>query len=796
LTSAAGIVERTQVGLRVFSATVEQPRFRRATDALMLVPALVGLALLIVAYPPSVFERSLDSFFGAVPHWLDPVWGFLYDLLVLWAIVLVLAALVGRRWAIAVEALGAFVLALVVALVSARLAVGHWPAFWDAVTSGSHAPRFPAVLAAEATAVVFTVNPQLVRPLQAVGRWTVGLGVLGVLVAETATPAGTLAGFLVALAAASAVRLSFGTSAGLPEVPLVEAGLRELGVEAEGLTAAERQTVGVFMLTGRDAKGRALLVKVYGRDAYDTQLAAKVWRKILYQDEGPRLRLTRGQAVEHEALVTLLARDGGVPTQTVVTAGETTSGDALIVFRDPGERLEGIAAERFDDALLQASWQALARLSETNVAHLQIDPSSIAVFGDDVGIVDFAGATLSPSEDQLETDRVQLLVTTATVAGTARAVHAAVESLGGERVGALLPYLQWAALRTPLRDAVKGAGIDIDEFRAQIADTVGTELPEPIKLRRLTWWTVAQIVLLGLAATAVINAATTIDWHAFWNDLSDAVWGWIVVGFVFAQLARLTQATSSLGSIAADIPFGRVYMKQLATSYLNLAMPSHIARVGVDIRFFQRQGLPGATAITAGLIDSVVSTVVQATFLILLLIFSGASLSLDLNTPSGDSLRLLWILIGLLVVVVLVVVLVGRIRRAIVERVRTWWPQLRSGLDALRNPAKLTMLIGGNIATEVIFATALGLFTRSLGYPISLPDLLVINMSVSLLSSFIPVPGGVGVSEFGLTLGLTSAGMPEEPALAAVLLYRLASFYLPPLWGFFAMRWLQRNRYL
>ncbi len=348
----------------------------------------------------------------------------------------------------------------------------------------------------------------------------------------------------------------------------------------EDLTAAERQTAGVFLFSGRDAEGRALLVKVYGRDAYDTQLAAKLWRKALYQNDGPQLRLTRGQAVEHEALVTLLARDGGVPTRTVVTAGETTPGDALIVFRDPGRRLDSIPADRFDDRLLRGSWHALALLHETNVAHLQIDPSSVTVVGDDVGIVDFAGATVSPREDQLATDRVQLLVTTATVAGADRAVHAAVESLGGERVADLLPYLQSGALRTPLRDAVKGAGIDVEEFRAQVAETVGAELPEPIKLRRLTWWTVAQIVLLGLAATAVINVATTIDWDAFWNDLSGAVWGWIIVGFVLAQLARLTQAASSLGSIAADLPFGRVYMKQLATSYLNLAMPSHVARIG------------------------------------------------------------------------------------------------------------------------------------------------------------------------------------------------------------------------
>ena len=44
--------------------------------------------------------------------------------------------------------------------------------------------------------------------------------------------------------------------------------------------------------------------------------------------------------------------------------------------------------------------------------------------------------------------------------------------------------------------------------------------------------------------------------------------------------------------------------------------------------------------------------------------------------------------------------------------------------------------------------------------------------------------------------GLTQAGMPEESAFAAVILYRLASFYLPPIWGFFALRWLERNQHL
>ena len=58
------------------------------------------------------------------------------------------------------------------------------------------------------------------------------------------------------------------------------------------------------------------------------------------------------------------------------------------------------------------------------------------------------------------------------------------------------------------------------------------------------------------------------------------------------------------------------------------------------------------------------------------------------------------------------------------------------------------------------------------------------------------MPGGIGVVEGGLTYGLVRAGMPEEAAFAAAIFYRLAVFYLPPVWGFFAFRWLERNQHL
>jgi uncharacterized protein (TIRG00374 family) len=69
-------------------------------------------------------------------------------------------------------------------------------------------------------------------------------------------------------------------------------------------------------------------------------------------------------------------------------------------------------------------------------------------------------------------------------------------------------------------------------------------------------------------------------------------------------------------------------------------------------------------------------------------------------------------------------------------------------------------------------------------------------MGTSLFSSLIPVPGGIGVVEGGLVVGLSSDGMTQSAAFATVLLYRICTFYLPPIWGWFALRWLRRNQYL
>jgi len=787
---------RTHIPARVFASTRGQPRYRRATDVFLLVPSLAGLGVLIAVFPPSAFERSLIRLLASLPDWLSPLWEILYDSLGLLAVALGVVALVGRRPAVLVQAVASVALALGITFVSARLAVGSWPDAGDLVRLRVDESTFPVLRMALAAAVVLAVVPHLVRPLQRVVRWVLLLGLVGGVLVEAAAPSGTLAALLVALVAATVVRLAFGTSAGHPETDDVMAALDELGVPVEWLEPADRQPAGVFVARGRATSGDPLLVKVYGRDAYDAQLLEKVWRTALYADDGPRLRLSRLEAVEHEALVTLLAHRAGVPTREVVLAAESSTGDAVLVLSDESCPLAWLPPDELDDRALRQAWDVVLALGEARIAHHRIGPDTLVTFGDVVGVVDLDRGTIAPRPEHVLLDRAQLHATLAALSGVERAVSAASDALGPGGLAALLPYLQPAGFGRSLARALDAAGIDVDELRDATAAAARVEAPELVKLRRVTWGTLVQVALLALAVSAVIGYLSGLDYGDLADAVRDASWGWIAAGFVIAQTPRLTQALSTLGSVPARIPYFPVYAMQLATGYLNLALPSSLARMAINIRFFQRHGVPPATAVTAGAIDSLVSTVMQAFLLGALLLFSESSLDFGLETPSGPPTRAFLAVAAIAVAAVAILALIRRIRTAVVERVRRWWPDVKETLRSLRAGNKLGLLLGGSLLTELLFAIALGVFANAFGYDVSLANLLLINISVSLLATFVPVPGGIGVTEFGLTVGLTAAGMPEEAALAAVVLYRISTFYLPPVWGFFAMRWLQRNAHL
>ena len=90
----------------------------------------------------------------------------------------------------------------------------------------------------------------------------------------------------------------------------------------------------------------------------------------------------------------------------------------------------------------------------------------------------------------------------------------------------------------------------------------------------------------------------------------------------------------------------------------------------------------------------------------------------------------------------------------------------------------------------------LGFTVIAFGQSATMAELLLVNTLVSLFAGFMPVPGGIGVSEAALSFCLMAIGIPESAAVAIAVVYRVLTFSLPPIWGGFAMRWLKRHDYL
>jgi uncharacterized membrane protein YbhN (UPF0104 family) len=258
-------------------------------------------------------------------------------------------------------------------------------------------------------------------------------------------------------------------------------------------------------------------------------------------------------------------------------------------------------------------------------------------------------------------------------------------------------------------------------------------------------------------------------------------------------LVQVAEAFSTMGACPRPLLLGPVIGLQFAIRFIALAVPSSAARVALNVRFFQKAGLSTSPAIAVGLVDSVAGFVVQVLLLVVIWVAGLATLTVSTQGLSIDvNSELVVGLVILVVVLVAVAVLVPRVRRIIAPRIA----EAGEALRVVRSPTKVAELLSGNLVAQVILAMVLGACLRAFGQHVPLADLILVNTLASLLSGVIPIPGGIGVMEGAITYGLVAAGVPGSTAVAAAILFRLVTFYLPPIWGAYAMRVLRRREYI
>lgn len=803
LAAGAGAVEAdaTTAGSthREASAT---PRVRSPVDG---VRAAVGLVLVVVGLLlANVFDSTLLGLatdtadnVERLPTWSRGVAGSaLASVIVAGTVALAAWSLITTRYrrfamysaGVAVAAgvslaLGRLVYQMVDPSVRRAFAV-EVPVFRAAGVDGALNPADPLLAAATATLTIAAsfLSSAVVRRASA---FVAAYALATVLTIET-PPLALVTDVGVGILIGSLLLLSVGRHDVALRPPEIVAALASAGFEVDRLDAASRDGGNEWVAT--ESSGARMSVVAYSRDHRSAALAARVIRWIRLRKTGDhRPFLTLRRSVEHHALVAVQARNRGVDTprlQTVTVAGV----DGMILARDA---IEGAvaAATVGSDAVLRAVWRQAAILQRTRIAHGRLNLSRFIVDDEQrVWLVGFERGELAASEQRLGTDLAELLASTAAVVGTAEAVRLAVDEVGLDTMRRAVPWLQSLALTARTRRDV-GGDEGIERLRAELGDACGLEPEEPVRLERFDAKTL--FVLGTVVLSAWFLAPQLADLDSLWSQVRGASWGWTMAAVVFSLATYAAATASLLGAIPVRLAFFRALVAQIASSFANRVTPAKVGGFALNLRYFQRKGVPTAVGATAVGLNAVAGVIMHLMLtLCALFLASGRQQASGLRLPSAGVLVLV---LGALAMTLLVVMVVAPTRRLFTTHVV---PQLRSGWDALRivvrDPVRLTMLFGGAALITLSYLGAMIASLRAFGSSASLPLVALLFLTGSAIANAAPTPGGLGAAEAALIAALSTI---EETTIVvpAVFLYRLVTFWLPILPGWVALTYLQRT---
>ena len=156
-------------------------------------------------------------------------------------------------------------------------------------------------------------------------------------------------------------------------------------------------------------------------------------------------------------------------------------------------------------------------------------------------------------------------------------------------------------------------------------------------------------------------------------------------------------------------------------------------------------------------------------------------------------LLLLGVIVLVVIGVVVAVMKIPSLHDKVMPVVTSAWAAL---LVVFKQPNRALGLLGSNFLYWNALGLTLWLILEAIGADIPYGSALFIAAGSNLLVGIMPVPGGVGVAEATITALLVLFGVEESVAFAATIVFRMITFYLPAVEGFFGSRWLEKHGYI
>lgn len=777
----------------IIEDAVVRPRVRRPLDlARFLVALAVTGAIVLVAYFATSVAGAIDSDLSSgVSNLPDPVVLILNIIGGLGTLGLPIAAsvslIIRRRVRVLVEALLALVLTVVVLTVVSTVigAVGS-PRLLTAL-AGSTSLSSTSTAPILGSLVAFATVARLMgrRPWNVITVTVIGSVVIVTVLSTGIAVAGVGISLAIGWAVGLLTRYAFGTPTTRPSGLQIAATMARGGLPIVMLVAEESTRRG-RRYRATTADGQRLRVNVLDRDMEGAGLAQAAWSALRLRDDTSRGAFNMRRTLERATLMTLAARNAGAPVPPLLLAAEVSPDAVLLAYT----HVEGtFFADLADvsDAELDAACAGVLALHEHEVSHRSLSPRH--VLRDDDGTVwllDVEAGSVAAGDIAMRIDIAELMCTLALTAGVERAVASGRRVLGDEALSRSLPAMQKVALSRSTRKALRASKGTLVALRDAILELRPDADVEQIQLERVRPRTLVMIIVGSIAGYVLLSQLAQVDLVTLF---ARADWRWLGVALLLSLLTYVGAAWSLSGFVPEKLKLHRTVAAQLAGDFATLVSPPTLGAVAINMRFLQRAGLHPALAAASVGVSQVFAFVVHILLLLAFGIAAGTQADLTFRPPT-------WAVIVLVVLVVLIAgaLSIPRVRRIATERLgpmlREVGPRL---VTVAQRPAKLAEGIGGMLLLNLAYIGVLDACVEAFGGDLNLAVVAVVYLAGATLGQAAPTPGGLGAVEAALAAGLTAGGLDGGIAVSAVLLFRLVTFWLPTIPGYWAFNWLQRT---
>lgn len=586
------------------------------------------------------------------------------------------------------------------------------------------------------------------------------------------------------------IRYAVGTPTIRPSLEQIKNALRKGKLEVTKIAQISEGVEGrKFAAYTKD--GRDLLILVRDRDR-DGAGVIFSWFRSLFVNSGKEFNgFSIRRRVEQASLMSFAFESARINTPKLLLVREVEFNSILAAY----ERVSGVDLAQYlqtfgdiKDSTLENILEMVNLMHKNDIVHRNLSAGNVLLSDSgQIFLLNPYRGNIAANQLEKRIDLAEILITLAILTTPRRIIAIAKKVFGNKKVANSLPALQTVAMSRNTRRALRANKNTLKNLRKELGQVEPNMKYEDIQFGRINY---RNIILAAVSIVALYLLIPQFSQVDFLGVISQASWTWMLVALVAKLLSYLVSAANLLVFVKQKISYFRTTIAQISASFATLVTPPTLGTVAINVRFLQQAGVKASQAgATVGVVQ-VVTFLVHMGLLLVMAVIAGSQS--DLSFRPNETLLIVLVLTILFLVLLLSV---SDVRNWLIAKVKPFLEQVAPAFNVvIQEPIRLMLGAVSALILNLVYIVAFYASIKAFGGEISFATAAFVYLAGATIGQLAPVPGGIGAVEATLIAALTATGLPSGIALSGVLLYRVVTFWLPVLPGWFAFAYLQKQK--